>query len=129
MHHDGVPGRSKSQLQGQITVGNGPERVQGGGPRKPQPVEAATDDVLRIEPQQVGRRGRGAHSAELRAHDAGQDIDRLGMMAPDALGLAGERGQHAVFGRPKHGRQFAPRRATGQQLGQFGVAAMQPIID
>ena len=102
--------------------------MQGGGTWKPQSVQPAPYDVLRIEPQQVGRRGSGAHRTELRAHDAWQDIDRLGMMALDALCLAGERGQHGVFGGAEHSRQFSPRRAAGQQLGQFGVAAMQPII-
>ena len=107
-----------------------PPAVQGGGAGKSQSFEPAIDDVLRIEPQQVGRRGRGARRTELRAHDAGQEVDRLGMVALHALRLAGERGQHARI-RPHRRPPLSSRRAVplASSCGQLLVVAAQPIVD
>ncbi len=103
--------------------------MEGCGARKPQAFQSPCRDVLRVEPQQVGRCRCRTQGSELRAHDARKDVHRLGVVTLHALRLAGQSGQHRVFAGAEHGREFAPGRPAGQQSGQLLIAPAETIVD
>ncbi len=129
MHDHGKSGGPQPQLQGEVTEGQGAERHEAGCLRKPQPVQTAFDDVLRVEPDQVGRLGAGGKCTQLGTHDAGQQVQRRRVPARRARRDACQVRQQRVVGGAKHRAEFAARGAGGQQAAQLFVAVPQPVVD
>ncbi len=130
MHVHRKPGSAQSQLQGQVTEGQGAERDEATRLWEPQPIQTAFHHVLRVEPDQVGRIGTRRQRAELRAHDAGQEVYGLRLRARRrALRGPRQAREQCVVGGAEHGAELAARGARGQQQAQFLIAVPQPVVD